>query len=548
MIAFMIPFGFCLLLSRSFHPEDESTKSREIVTKLNTAHQYAERKVDPSSDFVLPAELKREAGDQPIPDQLSVLEPRTDLKTSIPDSPKTKSNPTPEPSRKQEESKKEEKANQPTSNSIPKPLIQNDPKVREPSEQPTEPSRKTEMTPKTLPVEPRKGPVEGEPFEKSSVEATPKSSALKSGKGGSISVVAEGVGKTETEAKTAAFRDAVGKVVGTIIDATTHIKNDEIISEEILEFSGGFISSYEVLSTKQVDGLTRIRIRAEVEKLQITQKLQKSKITKEKVSGDDLLAQKLTKEAARKDAAKLLSKQFEVIPELFAPKVIGKPELSADEKSIVLSIQVSVDPKKYAEFVKRIAPLLDKVAIKSQSVLIESTPQRNGTFSYNFPAKENQFIKLPFENQVPKGWALWLMTHLDGSNTKAKWNFYWIDSVWEDSVSVLQKKPYTRLELLDKKGEIVSEDEFDLEWKEDTGKFSIGNLLYLHSAANGYSSPDGSNPRITYIAPIALGSGRFYGNGLLSSYDVKTRELRTIRLTNEELAKVAGTKVSIIFK
>src|ERR1700721_3602386 len=53
-------------------------------------------------------------------------------------------------------------------------------------------------------------------------------------------VVAEGIGKDEKEALKAAFRDAVGRVVGTLVDAETLVKNDPVISEKILEFSGGF--------------------------------------------------------------------------------------------------------------------------------------------------------------------------------------------------------------------------------------------------------------------------------------------------------------------
>ena len=48
-------------------------------------------------------------------------------------------------------------------------------------------------------------------------------------------VTVEGVGKTEASAKKAAFREAIQKVVGVLIDANTQVKNEEIIKDEVLE-------------------------------------------------------------------------------------------------------------------------------------------------------------------------------------------------------------------------------------------------------------------------------------------------------------------------
>ena len=65
----------------------------------------------------------------------------------------------------------------------------------------------------------------------------------------SESVVVEGVGKTEASAKKAAYQEAVAKVVGVLIDSSTLVKNDKIINEELLEYSGGFVTKSEMISS-----------------------------------------------------------------------------------------------------------------------------------------------------------------------------------------------------------------------------------------------------------------------------------------------------------
>src|SRR5580765_4148859 len=62
-------------------------------------------------------------------------------------------------------------------------------------------------------------------------------------------VVAEGTGRDEKEARAAALRDAVSRVVGSLVDAETLVKNDRVIRDRVLEFSGGFVKTYDRLGT-----------------------------------------------------------------------------------------------------------------------------------------------------------------------------------------------------------------------------------------------------------------------------------------------------------
>ena len=79
-------------------------------------------------------------------------------------------------------------------------------------------------------------------------------------------VVAEGVGLTPDESFKDALRTAVRQVVGTVVDAETLVRNDDLIKDQILTYSDGFVPRHKQLSQKQEGDLWRTTIRATVER------------------------------------------------------------------------------------------------------------------------------------------------------------------------------------------------------------------------------------------------------------------------------------------
>jgi hypothetical protein len=121
-------------------------------------------------------------------------------------------------------------------------------------------------------------------------------------------VVAEGTGKTAKTALKDAFRNAVNRVVGMLVDAETQVKNDEVISDQILEYSGGFVASYDKISEKEDEGLIRVKIKAQIERRQVIAKLRAAKVTVRAVEGKDLAAEVLTQREARKNATAVFAR------------------------------------------------------------------------------------------------------------------------------------------------------------------------------------------------------------------------------------------------
>ena len=270
-------------------------------------------------------------------------------------------------------------------------------------------------------------------------------------------MIGEGLGKDEKEARKAAFHDAVSKVVGSLVDSETLVKNDEIISERILEFSGGFIKNYVVIKSEKADGdMVRIRIRAVVERLQIVSRLTDMKVTTKEIKGTDLLAEKMTKEEARKNATELLAKLYGDLPKMIKGEVLGKPELSKDGDGVNLQLILRADLKAYGDFAKRATGILDKIAVLKGSFIMPAPgPDQEGNMTIvNYGMR---LFKIPKPNEnLPPGYPIFLLADIDGTGTRTRWNYYWVDAEASKTIETLTGKLILRIKLIDGKRELVT--------------------------------------------------------------------------------------------
>jgi hypothetical protein len=354
-------------------------------------------------------------------------------------------------------------------------------------------------------------------------------------------VVSEGVGKDEKEARKAAFRDAVSKVVGNLVDAETVVKNDEVISEKILEFSGGFIKSYETLKTEKTsDGLIRVRIKATVERSQLTSKLKDAKIATMEVKGTDLLAEKLTKEEARQNASEFLAKLFEELPKIARAEVVGKPKLSDDGKGLNVEIVVRADVKAYADFVTKSTKLLDKIAIGKETHLFAAVPDK--VLGFLFLPGTPKYFQLPELGQkTPNGFAVWLMTSADPAGTKTRWNLYWVDADRKTTLESITGTKQLKVEILDADQKPISEEQFDFY---EEAQF---HSWFLWGGFERKYRVDDEERKTTsfFIAPMDCMLSPFGGR---ASYSPRLFFRKKILLTEQELESVKTIKASVGLK
>jgi hypothetical protein len=186
----------------------------------------------------------------------------------------------------------------------------------------------------------------------------------------SESVIVEGVGSTEFAAKKMAYQEAVRKVVGVLIDSKIQVKNDKIIREELLEFSGGFVKKVEVLSSqKEKDGLVRVKVKCLVEKAQVISKLEDLNVKVVNVDGTNLAAKEMTLEKMREEGTAMLSKALKERQLVFTtipPKSLDDLK-KAPDGSFYIPVRLAYDADKVKAWTKKWVPIFEKMAIKTGS-------------------------------------------------------------------------------------------------------------------------------------------------------------------------------------
>ena len=193
-------------------------------------------------------------------------------------------------------------------------------------------------------------------------------------------VIIDGVGVSPEAAKKNAFRNAVSKVVGSFIENDILIKNDKIIEDKLLEYSGGFVETFEIISeSKDKDGLFKVKLKAKIAQQTVVEKLRSMKIDVKSVSGSNLKAQLETQETMKKEGGKLINSIMEEYPKLWQAKQIGEPKIANGK--LVLEIEVSVDREKYLAWAGKLCKVLEKSA---DSKLVRSYTKGNHA-NYNRP-------------------------------------------------------------------------------------------------------------------------------------------------------------------
>ncbi len=193
-----------------------------------------------------------------------------------------------------------------------------------------------------------------------------------------ITIVASGTGKDEKEATKQALMNAVQQAVGVVVDAETMVKNDEIITDQVLTYADAIVKSYEPVGKPRfASGLVTVKIKASVERRSLIERLGKANITVRDIDGRGLAAEAVTGLKAQKDAVALLNKELKDFPgDLIVGKVAGKPRLvSKDEETAKVAIPVtfSIDEAKYKEFAARLNRLLAGIALEKGTFLTKAS-------------------------------------------------------------------------------------------------------------------------------------------------------------------------------
>ena len=119
-----------------------------------------------------------------------------------------------------------------------------------------------------------------------------------------------GYGDTKDKALKSAFQNAVEQEVGVLVDTKTVIRNGNLIKNNILSFSNGFIKDYNEISAKQQMGFWTVKISAVVEHQKLLSKLKKIKINPRQIKGTKQLYARVVSQVKTKFDAEDLFKKF----------------------------------------------------------------------------------------------------------------------------------------------------------------------------------------------------------------------------------------------
>ena len=186
-----------------------------------------------------------------------------------------------------------------------------------------------------------------------------------------VEVFAIGSGTTQDAAMKAANRAAVEQVVGTIVDATTLVENDDLVENRILTYSAALIAESKIVGTpkRSSDGLVTVKVKATVKKTALREKLVAVKLLSVELDGQSLWAQAISAQDNLSDAEAMikdvLAKHTACVQVETLPGKTGKSPIDYDPKTgeVSVNVRVHVDPAKYRQFVREVSEKLGQIGL-----------------------------------------------------------------------------------------------------------------------------------------------------------------------------------------
>jgi hypothetical protein len=182
-----------------------------------------------------------------------------------------------------------------------------------------------------------------------------------------IERIVTGVGTDPDKAVQAAFSQAIESTVGVLVDAETIVTNGQVIKDQVLAFSRGFVQKYDVVKQWEADGLHHATIKALVNADKLALNLRSNNIATHAVPGE-LLARQFGFDVKNEaDATKMLRRILEDydITKLSKVELVGKPDIDREGGNATMKVTVKISPDavQYERFASNLRSLLGKVSM-----------------------------------------------------------------------------------------------------------------------------------------------------------------------------------------
>jgi hypothetical protein len=185
-------------------------------------------------------------------------------------------------------------------------------------------------------------------------------------------VVVTGVGTDPEKALQNAFSQAIEQTVGVLVDAESVVKNDQLIRDEVLTYSRGYVEKCDIVKQWEDGGSHNTTIRAVVARDKLVAKLREMKIAVQDVAGE-LAARQIQFDVTNEEqAAEMFKKALAGydMKKMTKVEIVEKPEIIRDGTNAKLSIKARVSPdlSQWRTFLQELRPLLARTSTRRAGV------------------------------------------------------------------------------------------------------------------------------------------------------------------------------------
>lgn len=334
-------------------------------------------------------------------------------------------------------------------------------------------------------------------------------------------IVASGLGMTEGKAIEEALRSAVQQSVGVYMDADTITANEDVIKDEILSYSAGFVEDYKKLGVSQKDGLVEVKLSVKVVKDRLLGRIKEVLVAEKPVEGEKLFNISQSIEEKSSDSVRLLSAVASDFPEKAVEIKLGSPQVIRQVPGGKTEFRITLEFGLAPEFIDRFSKALDSVALKKTDFrdLAQITTEAN---KLNYPRSTGVVVKQKYTFRFFRISPELYWSAVAGMLTASNWlpempyNFYTYGTKHPYPDLFLDNMPYIQISLLDSAG-----TEVDAINVEGFGECSLLGTTETHADEGGH--------RLLYFA-----------NGLLRFVYYKTGSAE-----DRNLAEITGVSLPV---
>ncbi len=187
---------------------------------------------------------------------------------------------------------------------------------------------------------------------------------------GEKKVITSAYGESPEKALENALRNDVEEAVGSLVSSETIIENDEIVKDEVLSYSKGFIKTYKKLSEEKDDGDYKVSVVAIITQKQLIEKLEATGVKVEyQTSG--MFAQLQAWDKMKQDEFEMAKKVLTINQDKKYPIAynfevsVGTPERSGDYYYIDTKIMAKPNAN-YEAIISNTKALLNEIAYEAK--------------------------------------------------------------------------------------------------------------------------------------------------------------------------------------